>query len=231
MYGILACRFKHHLLALAVISLSIVFVLQTGSHLSEVDISNEVVSVSESHFPSTPHALATTVESKITTQSPSTGIQKYLVENVRNLPLENKLHQKLLIMDEYIVSLKSHLPDEYISEFRNPCWYSDLRIPSAFKRLQFSGVSQKDENSVKLKEKYLVRRPTSYLRVPIAIRAHSESSRERYLYCLPYFFLLGYAKTGTTSLYSLITTIKMFARPEKRSCIGGHGILTRQLNR
>ena len=212
MPGILACRFKRHLLALAVVSLSIVLVLQTGSHL---DISNEAVSVSESHFPSTPHALATTVESKVTTQSPSTGIQKYLVENVRNLPLENKLHQKLLIMDEYIASLKSHLPDEYISEFRNPCWYSDLQIPSVIKRLQFPGVSQKlDENSVKLKEKYIATRPTSYLRVPI--RAHSDSSRERNLYCLPYFFLLGYAKTGTTSLYSLITTIKMFARPEKK---------------
>ena len=160
------------------------------------------MSVSESHFSNTPHALATTVESKITTQSPSTGIQKYLVENVRNLPLEKQIIyiRNLLIMDEYIASLKSHLPDEYISEFRNPCWYSDLQIPSAFKHLQFPGVSQKDENSVKLKEKYIVSRPTSYLRVPI--RAHSESSRERYLYCLPYFFLLGYAKTGTTTLYS-----------------------------
>ena len=218
-HGVLGRRFKRYrLLAIAVVSLTIVLVLQTGGHVKELKINSGAVSVSGSHLPSKPRTFPTSVYGvstiTITTHSPSHTytIQKYLAENVRNLPLENKLHQKLLRMDEYIASLKSHLPNEYISELRNPCWYSDFEIPSVINQLKFPGVSQKlDENSVKLKEKYIATYQTSNLRVPI--RAHSESSRERNLYCLPYFFLLGYAKTGTTTLYSLITKFNLFASP------------------
>ena len=214
----LNCCHKRHILLIVAVSLpltALILVLQASSQLETGNLSART---GTSSFLRTSSAPSTSVYKRIETARPTTAIlssssiQRYLVENVRKLSPDDELYQKLLRMDKYIASLRSHLPDEFLREFKNPCWYSEIKIPSSINDLTIPLITQKLNTSLfKLKEDRLLMQ-SSDMPVP---RLHSKSTKgqDKFLYCLPYFFLLGYAKTGTSTVYSLITKISLFAKP------------------
>ena len=83
-------------------------------------------------------------------------------------------------------SLQGFIPDNFLPEYRNPCWYAKRQYLSMSKSkgsmLTFSERERDD-----------------------ADRRFSTVTKSDHMYCLPYFFLAGFPKCATTALYSLIT--------------------------
>ena len=175
------------------------------------------------------------------TSSQSLPESRYLVEHVRKLLPSDELHQRLLRIDRYIASIRSHFPEEYLPKYKNPCWFDDYKIPRHITKLSFTGKSLAGKSVIEealLKEKLYIpvelfgrsaiakqmaysnkgrqRHPQHKGALPPFdgnIRGNDLQATKRNLFCLPYFFLLGYAKTGTTAVYDLLAQSKEFARP------------------
>ena len=110
----------------------------------------------------------------------------------------------------YFKLLEEFLPPglSYLSHYTNPCWYSDLHIqnsiPSGQLLTEFVHLGVFREN-ILLKYGNTLGDDSNPLNL-----THRGDKR---LYCLPKFYLAGFPKTGTTSLYEYITQHEDVAKP------------------
>jgi len=87
------------------------------------------------------------------------------------------------------------IPSSFLPQFKNPCWYGEYRIP--FLR---GNVARFYNKSTRLFD--LVKFPK-----------HNES---RTLHCLPYFYIVGFPRSGTTTLFDILTNHPQFAGPNHK---------------
>ncbi|ESO98385.1 hypothetical protein LOTGIDRAFT_214000 [Lottia gigantea] len=95
-------------------------------------------------------------------------------------------------MDTTSEMLSMH-PKRYNPKFKNPCWYEDLTVPAVYAHNKFSGYF----HSVKT----MFRELTNIWQKTI-----EEDSNPKRLRCLPYFFIAGQPKCGSTDLYQKISS-------------------------
>jgi len=88
--------------------------------------------------------------------------------------------------------LKSFVPpsEQFLADFKNPCWYANYTIPKKFKFLQIA-------DRIKLPL-------SSDLELVKHVYMEIDSKSVRRLQCLPYFYLIGFSKCGTTALHHYI---------------------------
>ena len=84
-------------------------------------------------------------------------------------------------------ALQSIIPEEYSKEIKNPCWTSNLTASSRLRMALTFGL----QGGAKMLMKF-----TKGL-----LQMSGGSSQ---LYCLPYFFIAGYPKSGTTTLHEAL---------------------------
>ena len=97
--------------------------------------------------------------------------------------------------------LQEYIPTNYSTNFRNPCWYDFHHIPTNFLNLTVpcSFPASIDQSQAKY-----------------ALQV--KSSRERQMHCLPAFFLSGFPKCGTSSLYMTIIQHPQVAKSNCKEC-------------
>ena len=101
-----------------------------------------------------------------------------LESNSRN----SKFHK---LVKQYLHSLQEFIPDNFLPEYKNPCWYARreyLNKPNNTWMLKHTKRKREQDNA--------------YLKF---------ITKSDHMYCLPYFFLAGFTKCATTALYSLIS--------------------------
>lgn len=81
------------------------------------------------------------------------------------------------------------IPESFHPKFKNPCWYSSFSIP------QLRGKTEKFYNE------------SFSLFDLMNVKKQNESKT---LQCLPYFFIAGFPRSGTTAIYSLINQHPQF---------------------
>lgn len=101
--------------------------------------------------------------------------------------------------ERYIHAMQEFIPKHFLPNFTNPCWYSHKMPLSIVQKLNIETASIPD-NSQNVK-KYI---------------AEFQQSREMQLYCLPAFYLAGFAKCGTTTLYQLLLQHPQIAPPNQK---------------
>ena len=89
-------------------------------------------------------------------------------------------------------------PTDFVNYLKNPCWYGDYHK-------EMSEINWKVDYSAFIKKVDF-----SYL-LP-------KNNGAKKLYCLPYMYLLGYPKCGTTSLYDYFKKHPEFATMSTRGC-------------
>ena len=85
----------------------------------------------------------------------------------------------------YLHSLQGFIPDNFLPEYRNPCWYA---------KRQYLSMPKSKESMPTFSER----------ETDDADRRFTTVTKSDHMYCLPYFFLAGFTKCATTVLYSLI---------------------------
>ena len=91
-----------------------------------------------------------------------------------------------------LATMQVLIPKSFHPKFKNPCWYSDFRIPLLKGKL----------------EKFYNKSVPLYDLVKFKTENESKT-----LHCLPYFYIAGFPRSGTTALYSLISHHNQFIGP------------------
>ena len=110
----------------------------------------------------------------------------------------------------YFKVLEEFLPPGliYLSNYTNPCWYSNLHIHDRIPSGEFLTKFYKSEDfrdNILVKYGNTLGDDTNPLNL-----THNGNKR---LYCLPKFYLAGFAKSGTTSLHRYITQHQDTVKP------------------
>ena len=98
--------------------------------------------------------------------------------------------------------LQEYIPGNYSTKFRNPCWFDFYHIPSS-PLIQTPDCLFPGLNDTVQARKVL---------------EHVKTSRTRHMYCLPAFFVPGFAKSATTTLHQMIIKHPLVAQSR---CKGG----------
>ena len=86
----------------------------------------------------------------------------------------------------FLTVLQSIIPANFSQDMKNPCWYSNLTLSTSLRAALSFGLCG---------AKQLFRFATGLFQI-------RGGSRE--LYCLPYFFIAGFPKSGTTTLHKAL---------------------------
>jgi len=78
-------------------------------------------------------------------------------------------------------------PEQFLAEFKNPCWYANYTFPKEFSFLHYT-----KRNKLPL---------SSDLTLLKHVYKETDSKPVKRLQCLPYFYLVGFSKCGTTALW------------------------------
>ena len=93
---------------------------------------------------------------------------------------------------DVLATMRVMIPKIFHPKFKNPCWYSNFRIP------HLKGKVKKFYNeSVQLCD----------------LIKFNKLNESKTLHCLPYFYIAGFPRSGTTALYSLINHHPQFTKP------------------
>ena len=84
----------------------------------------------------------------------------------------------------------------FSSDFKNPCWYSNEAISESEKQVLFNNVGQY-KNTLNPQQ-------------IVALTQHAEH-KSTVLRCMPYFFIAGFSKCGSTSIHSALRRHPMIA--------------------
>ena len=106
-------------------------------------------------------------------------------------------------------ALLTFIPDRFSDSFTNPCWYADIDVPPESIRQQkiSTTLTQLESTSVDEVSKRLLKITSTGKE-----RLHG-NQRDGTLLCLPAFYLAGFPKCGTSTLYKLITAHPRIATP------------------
>jgi len=92
-------------------------------------------------------------------------------------------------------SMRVLIPNNFLPQFKNPCWYGEYMIP--FLR---GNVARFYDKSTRLFD--LVTFP--------------KQNESKILHCLPYFYIVGFPRSGTTTLYDILTRHPQFEGPNHK---------------
>ena len=104
------------------------------------------------------------------------------------LSKEPVIHSVATNLTLYLNALGSIIPQHFLSSYRSPCWRSPIVL---------SDQQQKELMSFKVNKEHLYH---SNILLP---------KEEESLMCLPAYFLAGFPKSGTTTLYTILSQHKM----------------------
>ena len=97
------------------------------------------------------------------------------------------------------------VPKKFLSEFKNPCWYSDVTI------------SQRLSNYFNETLPAYYNKTIPMVDLPWLHRELYEQPRpNKTLHCLPYFLVPGIPKSGTTTLHSALSQHPQIVAPERK---------------
>ena len=106
----------------------------------------------------------------------------------------------------FLDTLWEIIPRSFIPSFKNPCWYSNLTVRHRVADLLISKLDQG--------KNVLSGSDIDWLSSQLFdSESKHQGSLER-LYCLPYFLLAGFAKSGTTTMHSVLLQHSHIAPPE-----------------
>ena len=113
---------------------------------------------------------------------------------------ESSHHYEIIM--KRLHTMKKYIPANFSSHFRNPCWYDFHQKPTGpvinTIRCVFSQL-----NDQSLAENVL---------------RQAKTSGEKHLYCLPTFFIPGFPKCATTTLYRTIIQHPLVAKSRCKEC-------------
>ena len=95
---------------------------------------------------------------------------------------------------DVLATMRVLIPTTFHPKFKNPCWYSNFRIAhlkGKEGKVEFYNESAQLCDLIKF----------------------NELNEPKTLYCLPYFYIAGFPRSGTTTLYSLISHHPQFTKP------------------
>ena len=108
----------------------------------------------------------------------------------------------------FLTAVWEVIPAEAQTDTKNPCWNISLNLTDSMLNTIMQNIGHRfnrmNESSVQAISKVLSRNP------------HTESTKNQHLYCLPYFFLSGFPKCGTTTLASVLTKHPQIVGPDVR---------------
>ena len=91
-----------------------------------------------------------------------------------------------------LAAMRVLIPTTFHPKFKNPCWYSNFRIP------YLKGKVKKFYNDS----------------VPLYnLMKFNKLNESKTLHCLPYFYIAGFPRSGTTALFNLISHHPQFTEP------------------
>ena len=95
----------------------------------------------------------------------------------------------------FLTALQSIIPANFSQDMKNPCWYSNLTLGTSLRRALLLDLHEAKKFSTGL----------------FQLRGGS-----RELYCLPYFFIAGFPKSGTTTLHEALQQHPQIAPPSTK---------------
>lgn len=98
------------------------------------------------------------------------------------------------------------IPRNFIPSLKNPCWYSNLTVSPQIANTLASKLDQG--------KSVLSGRDLKWLSSQLFGSGSKHQRSMEKLHCLPYFLLAGFAKSGTTTLHSLLLRHSNIASPE-----------------
>ena len=117
--------------------------------------------------------------------------------------------RQLGFIQDHVDALRTFIPDRFSHSFTNPCWYVDINPPpEAIIQQKISTTLSDIENIPVDKAFKLLVKVTSTGKE----RLYGNDEKDM-LVCLPAFYLAGFSKCGTSTLYELITAHPDIASP------------------
>lgn len=116
------------------------------------------------------------------------GITSDLAANTASLNSTKGSMFSLSVTEDMIETFQAHLPD-LLGNYKNPCWYEDVPAEFDYTKSYY----------------YLWSCFASRHVVPPFRQLQREKAKKR-LRCYPSFYVLGFAKAGTSNLFKLVTT-------------------------
>jgi len=118
-------------------------------------------------------------------------------------------NRQLGFIQDHVDALRTFIPDRFSYSFTNPCWYVDINPPpEAIIQQKISTTLSDIENIPVDKAFKLLVKITSTGKE----RLYGNDGKDM-LVCLPAFYLAGFSKCGTSTLYELITAHPDIASP------------------
>ena len=105
----------------------------------------------------------------------------------------------------FLKAIWSIVPRNFSSQYKNPCWHSDLSLTSNNRAMLYFNLNSENRN-------YLTKQQVSRLSRNIFKRNFSEGTT----FCLPYFFIAGFPKSGTSSLDAALIKHPQIAAPRSK---------------
>ena len=113
-----------------------------------------------------------------------------------DMHMDNNHESQYQIFKNRLRLLQEYFPAKYSKKFINPCWYDDHQKPYS------------------LPQKKTCATPLSYhLSLAQRVVGEAELSSLRHLYCLPSFFLSGFPKCASSTLYTMIVRHPQISKP------------------
>ena len=119
------------------------------------------------------------------------------------IPAERLRRDTLMNVSEravdFLSAFKNFMPNNFSKTYRNPCWHAKMTLPNTFYE-QLRKVRLTDNN---LKDVEI-----NIMSITLQLRNHITQ-----LYCLPYFYLAGFPRSGTTTLHNTIKSHMKIIKP------------------
>ena len=104
-------------------------------------------------------------------------------------------------------ALRTFIPARFSKSFTNPCWYANFNVlPGTMFRQKISDALAELEDTFSVNK-------ASELLVKITSTGKEGHNKDDRLVCLPAFYLAGFPKCGTSTLYELISAHPSIASP------------------
>ena len=108
----------------------------------------------------------------------------------------------------FLQTIQDLLPSEFSSKYRNPCWEAEKPL----KHLHWDSVLPYFRPMLGLKPKPHQKDFSEFILKPI----HGHSVENSTLLCLPYFFLAGFPKSGTTTIHNVLSGLPRVLGPTEK---------------
>ena len=119
--------------------------------------------------------------------SVSNGLLPSKVQFVDGFPSTWTDERRVHTIKNVLESFKAMLPNDFLPQFKNPCWYWGFD-----KSVKNGTIPWSSLTSLKIAKEYFAK-----------IKGSTDNGKS--LQCLPYFYIMGYSKCGTTTLWKLLS--------------------------